>query len=39
MSSAPVQLNGLSKKTGCDEIAIREPLYVFAVSGLLNSDV
>ena len=26
-------------KSGCDEIAIREPLYVFAVSNLLNSRI
>jgi len=37
--SAPVILNGLSYKTGSDEIVIREPLYVFAVSDLLNSDI
>jgi hypothetical protein len=38
MSSAPVAINGLNEQTGSDEIALREPLYVFAVSDLLNSS-
>ena len=37
MSSAPVAIKGMYEQTGSDEIALREPLYVFAVSDLLNS--
>ena len=37
MSSAPVAIKGMNEQTGSDEIALREPLYVFAVSDLLNS--
>jgi len=28
----------MNKKTGCGETAIRDPLYVFAVSNWLDSD-
>ncbi|CAM3755794.1 hypothetical protein PSMA108079_06070 [Pseudoalteromonas mariniglutinosa] len=35
----PLQIHKDMEKVGCDEIAIREPLYVFAVSNLLNSHI
>jgi len=39
MSSDPVSVNGLTKKTGSGETAVRDPLYVFAVSDWLNSYI
>lgn len=35
----PQQPKRIWEKAGCDKIAIREPLYVFAVSYLLNSRI
>ena len=38
MTSAPVKSQGYGKETSCDEIVIREPLYVFAVSNLMAAS-
>ena len=36
--TGPAQLHGLNRSAGSGEAAVRDPLYVFAVSNCVDSD-